>query len=712
MKPKFNWDGETIGPQRLRDPFTIGALLLNIVPSISVAVASGLGIGLTTLATGVGYLVLAGAAVAYSALSRKQPASAKPSGVQSNIRQEISARRRVYGRFLMGSVIVFGFRRGEKSYLLHYICEGPIEDFVSFRLDKKPVTLDSNGFVQEAQYIVKGRSRVQILTKRGTMSDGPFDELIAAFPELDTPLTPFRHRGCAMVLQIVEQVPQNYLQDTYPNNMPSLQVVIDGTDDVYDPRTATQVFTDNPGPCLLNEIFDVYGLSSAGTEEVDFDAFATFSDYCDEPVALKAGGTEKRWRCAGVIDLSAENETRLQAITSICNADVFIDRMGRFSVRPKLRSAAGIALRAKNGDFLAIGLDGGRPLLKRSNTAKITYVDPALNYKANELRWAYQPLVDEDGVEYVLPVTATLCPSPTQAQRIGKMALAELNPEFIGSLTSGPQALDLNEDYAFTVDLSPEENFERVACATDIIEYDQKSMTVSTSFVIFRTDANSWNAAVDEQEEVVIPPELPSNVNDVTLTVTVMVELQNNSAPVLKFSWVAAGAATLPDSYSQEVEVSPADAEDWSAANVNQDDDTAVFGPVADGGAYDWRIRNRTGGKTFDWQNSAAPITVVVDSVAPLSLLSFSASDGTGQFTANFGTRNDSHLSTVAVYKVPSGGTLDEDVHEVGRYAVAPGISYALPLTSSAGNFDIYARPFNISSIPGPLSGPDAAIVS
>lgn len=715
MKPTFIWDGHIVGPRVLRMPQVIGFAFINIITAVGAlpGLVSVLGFtGVGALALGVGYAAVIGAAYWASSAMRRDPASAKPSDVQSNIRQEISPRRRIYHRYLTGSVIVFGFRRGEKSYLLHYICEGPIEGFVSFRLDKKPVTLDEDGFVQEEQYIVKGRSRVQILTKFGTMSDEPFDELIAAFPELDTPLTPFRHRGCAMVLQIVEQVPDKYLQDTYPNNMPSLQVVIDGTTEIYDPRSGTSNFTGNAGLCLLNEIMDVYNLTSASSDDVDFEAFADFADYCDEDVALKADGTEKRWRCAGPIFLDRENEARILAIASICNADVFMDRIGRISVRPKMRQTPNIALRARNGDHLTLQIDGGRPLLNRSNTAKITYVEPSLNYKANEVRWTDAAALEEDGTPYILPIDATLCPSPTQAQRIGKLALAEVNPDFVGSLTSGPQALDLMEDYVFTLDLSPEDDFERVACATDVIEYDQQAMTVSTSFMIFHEGADSWNAAVDEQDNVVVPLELPANVDDVTLTVTVFVEVQNNSAPVLRFSWVAAGAAVLPDSYSQELEVSPADAEAWVAASVNQEEDTAVFGPVADGAAYDWRIRNRASGKTFDWQMSSSPVTVVVDTVAPLGLLSFSATDGTGQFTANFGTRNDEHLATVAVYRVPSGGTLDAETHEVGRYAVAPGISYALPMTSTVGSFDIYARPFNISSIAGPLSGPDAAIVS
>jgi hypothetical protein len=92
--------------------------------------------------------------------------------------------------------------------------------------------------------------------------------------------------------------------------------------------------------------------------------------------------------------------------------------------------------------------------------------------------------------------------------------------------------------------------------------------------------------------------------------------------------------------------------------------------------------------------------------------VSFSASDGTGQFVANFSTTNDSHLASVAIYKVASGGTLNRAANLVGRYAVAPGISYALPLSSVAGTFDIYAEPFNRSSIAGPLAGPDSATVS
>ncbi|MER8827239.1 hypothetical protein NKH73_14215 [Mesorhizobium sp. M0938] len=668
------------------------------VSAIAGAIVSTIGYGLTAALT----LAL-----------QKPPPSAKPSDIQTNIRQPISPRRRIYGRFLAGSVIVFAFRRGQKSYLLHYICEGPIEGFVSFRLDKRPVTLRPDGFVDERQYTADDRSRVQILSTLGLADDEPFQAILDAFPELDDPLKPFRHRSCVMVLQICEQVGTSKMPTVYPNNMPSLQVVIDAFNNIYDPRDGTSGLTTNAGRCLLAETMDVYGFTPADTEFVNFDAFAAFCDHSDEPVPLKSGGVEPRYRATGMILANAENEERIKTIASVCNADVFIDPQGRISVRQKMRSVPGIALRAKNGDHFSIDLVGGRAMQKSFNTVKVTYLDPALNYKENEVAWRHPDLYADDGGELSEPISLLLCPSPTQALRLGKLYLHEQNPDFAGTVTSGPQALDLLEDYAFTLDLSPEDDLDRIANAIGGIEYDADAMTVSANFVVLGAGATDWVPAIDEQDTVIIPPVLPSDIEDVTLDVTPTVELAANSAPILKFAWVAAGAGVLPDSYTQELQVSAAGADDWFDASVNQDLDNAQYTAIVDGGAYDWRIRNKDGNTPFDWQNSTAPVTVVVDTTAPVALLTFSASDGTGQFSANFGTANDSHLATVAVYRVVSGGTLDRTTDRVAPpYAVAPGIGYVLPIVSAPGSFDIYAEPFNRSSIAGPLAGPAAAIVS
>jgi hypothetical protein len=112
-----------------------------------------------------------------------------------------------------------------------------------------------------------------------------------------------------------------------------------------------------------------------------------------------------------------------------------------------------------------------------------------------------------------------------------------------------------------------------------------------------------------------------------------------------------------------------------------------------------------------DWSVTRT-VQTTVDTVAPQALLTFSASNGTGQFTVNFGTTNDSHLATVAIYRVTSGGTLNKATDLVANPAVSPGISYAVPVTSSAGSWKIYVEPLNRSGIPGPLAGPAAVTVT
>lgn len=695
---------------RAKMPQTLGFVLFTLGAPVGLvnAVALGLGASLINAALAVG-LSLAAQLLA----NRQQPATPKASDVQANIRQAIGPRRRIYSRYLVGSQIVFGFRRGEKIYVLHYIGEGPIEGYVSFRLDRKPVSLDGSGFVTNDQYQVGGRSRVQILSTTGLTTDGPFDEILDAFPELDTPSTPFRHRGCAMVLQIVEQVPAEDLQEVYPNNLPSLQCVVDGFNDIHDPRDESTGLTGNAGLCMLHEIMNVYGLTSADTDEIDFDAFAGFADHCDDDIALKAGGTEKRYRAAGVIYTNAENEDRIKAIADICNADVYMDRRGRFSVRQKLKSAAGIALRAKNGDHLSLQLEGGRSEQRKFNTVKVAYTDASLNWKENEVTWQHAGYLADDGRKLQTQLPAALCPSGTQAQRIGKLFLHENNPEYAGQMTSGPQALELMADYVFTLDLSPEDDFERVASASGAIEYDAERMTVSAPIAVFAADATSWTPATDEQDDIVVPPALPSNVDDVSLTVTVTVALLEGSIPVLKFEWVAAGAAVLPDSYTQQVEVSAAGDDEWFPASVNQAENTAQYPTVVDGGSYDWRIRNVASGATFDWQESASPVTVTVNTTPPADI-GFAIAAGAGAATLTVTTPLSNPPAFVRIYRqAGTGGTLDRGDDEIAEFGVGPGGTYEIadsPL--SAGDYTWWAEPFNISSVAGTLEGPETDTVT
>lgn len=57
------------------------------------------------------------------------------------------------------------------------------------------------------------------------------------------------------------------------------------------------------------------------------------------------------------------------------------------------------------------------------------------------------------------------------------------------------------------------------------------------------------------------------------------VQLQSNLASIRVYSWEPFGAAILPDSYTQQVQVAAVDAYDWSDITVNREDPAANPGP-------------------------------------------------------------------------------------------------------------------------------------
>lgn len=94
-----------------------------------------------------------------------------------------------------------------------------------------------------------------------------------------------------------------YTQDIYSNGVPNISAVVRGKP-VLDPRTATTGYSANPALCIQDYILTPkvrggYGDISANIDTASFNALANL---CDEDVALKEGGTEKRYELHGVFD--------------------------------------------------------------------------------------------------------------------------------------------------------------------------------------------------------------------------------------------------------------------------------------------------------------------------------------------------------------------------------------------------------------------------
>lgn len=125
-----------------------------------------------------------------------------------------------------------------------------------------------------------------------------------------------------------------YNEELFPEGIPDLGFIVRGAK-LYDPRTGTTAYSNNPAVALYNVL---NGISSGGepliglnvpTSAIRLSEAQAAANACDELVNLKAGGTEKRYRCGVVFDTTQSNrdivETLLAAMAgeAICVGGVW-----------------------------------------------------------------------------------------------------------------------------------------------------------------------------------------------------------------------------------------------------------------------------------------------------------------------------------------------------------------------------------------------------
>ncbi len=123
-----------------------------------------------------------------------------------------------------------------------------------------------------------------------------------------------RLAGCAAIyLELTNNVA------AFPGGIPNITVDIEGKDDILDPRTATNVYSENPALCLADYMaHPAFGLGAAigAADGVDTASVIAAANICDELVQLAPGFTEPRYTCNGNISLAESPKTLIEGLLS------------------------------------------------------------------------------------------------------------------------------------------------------------------------------------------------------------------------------------------------------------------------------------------------------------------------------------------------------------------------------------------------------------
>lgn len=254
--------------------------------------------------------------------------------------------------------------------------------------------------------------------------------------------------------------------DMFPGGRPQLSFVVRGKR-CYDPRfdstvpggfgpqrwtdPSTWVWTDNPAVCHYNYMRGVYacdrvnepgqlligrGLSAT---EAPPERVAYAANLCDELVALKAGGTEKRYRCGGVIRAN-EPFGAVAEMFEAAMGGLIVQRQGGVEIEPG--HAKTPVLTFIDDDLIdgePVSFSRITPRSDKVNSVAARYVEPGQAW-ADHAAPVRRSLVDiaGDGVlrEDTLPLV--LVQSGTQAQRCAEIRRRAARLPRRATVTLGP----------------------------------------------------------------------------------------------------------------------------------------------------------------------------------------------------------------------------------------------------------------------------------
>lgn len=368
----------------------LGAILGGVAATAVGQAVIGLGLSL-----GLGYLA-----------RRLQPeADTSARGMRLSLRLEPNSPREIgFGEFASAGTLeyhnTYGPNGNDYVQLVYAIADHECDGLVSVFVDGVPCALgayvstaDVNGFP-----VVGFEDCLWLQFHSGAFDQTADADLVSKSSNGEWSSTE-RGAGVAYVRATIKANPEKF-----KSGQPRLLFVVRGIK-LYDVRKdstaggsgshrwgvpSTYEYTRNPIICAYNYRRGIFvggsklGGMNATVAALPVAAWAAAANVCDELVALKAGGTEKRYQMSGVVPVNADHRTVLRdMITAAGGVDV--DSGGVF--KPYAGAALSPVMTITDGDLMP-GAVQYVPKLSRTglvNAVFGTYQSPAQKYEATAL---------------------------------------------------------------------------------------------------------------------------------------------------------------------------------------------------------------------------------------------------------------------------------------------------------------------------------------
>lgn len=266
----------------------------------------------------------------------------------------------------------------------------------------------------------------------------------------------WRHRGLAYFVAGLKKD-----QEKFPR-IPNITALIKGNR-VYDPRTGTWLWSNNPALCLLDYLTSKrYGAGffyperdggDTSLSEIDEQSFIDAANYAEELVQDGSGGTQQRFTFDGWLDTGNRISDNVDALLGAMRGHlVFQNGQMRLVVRRPKSSAMTLTESEIIGDW-SVARGGSR---KVPNKVVVRYAGGDNGDTTEDVEWPEAgdtTFLDQDaGHEQVLHVDAVGVQDPVRAQQLGMVNLKEAREDTAVQVTATMAAAQLEVGDVVTID--------------------------------------------------------------------------------------------------------------------------------------------------------------------------------------------------------------------------------------------------------------------
>jgi len=434
----------------------IGSAVLGTVSGLAPAVAAfKFGAFLTTA---VGFLTQAAVGLALNALAPKPSSESKAGigGFRLNGKRSNLDRQVIYGQTRVGGAIVFDSNSNDivNSTLYRVIVHTghPIEGYEEVYIDGEKITswkvMGTGQVITKPSEVPNGTS----LTPNGSRYESNFfssfsGSIVMRFFDgtqttADASLVSYgvgwtnNHvlNNCAYISCDIF----HGLGDDFPNGVPEILCTIKGKK-LYDPRTDTTAWSDNPALCLRDYIASDYGLNEEAAN-IDDTLVAAAANVCDETNTVSGA---KRYTCNGAfttavtpIDLLSEMLTSMGGLLWYAQ--------GKWRMKPAYYVAPTVSF-TEDDLRSSVAVKTRHSRRDNFNIVKGTFKGPESAYEFTdypELR--NQDFLDADnGVESVVDLNLPFTDTADEARRIARIFLERNRQQLTISASFGMKAFQV-----------------------------------------------------------------------------------------------------------------------------------------------------------------------------------------------------------------------------------------------------------------------------